>query len=252
MSDSLELSIHIEASPETVFRFLSDPALFQKWMGPGAILGTDTLTVHYPTGHHAAGTIRESIPNQRLVFGWGYSNNEHGIGPDSTVVTISLTPTPTGTLVTLTHAGLDAPQRAEHTLGWNHYLAQLAAASADLAFAASLPAAVQNYIAAWNETNESARLPLLEACWQDDAIFRDSMGATDTRSALNAYIANAHKFVPNFQLELANPPEQCRGYYRFSWLIRMPDGNIMARGTNFGQLAPNGRFASAIGFWDKQ
>jgi len=54
-----------------------------------------------------------------------------------------------------------------------------------------------------------------------------------------------------FLFGLAGTPEQSRGYYRFPWLIRMPDGNVMGRGTNFGQLSAAGRFASAVGFWDK-
>ena len=77
------------------------------------------------------------------------------------------------------------------------------------------------------------------------------MGVADGRIGLLHYITNAQKFVPGFQLELAGAPEQCHGYYRFQWLIRMPDGNVMGRGTNFGRLSSGGRFASAIGFWDK-
>lgn len=77
------------------------------------------------------------------------------------------------------------------------------------------------------------------------------MGAVDGRAALFSYIGNARRHVPGFHRELAAPPEHCHGHYRFAWLIRMPDGNIMGRGTNFGQLGPPSRFASAIGFWDK-
>ena len=69
--------------------------------------------------------------------------------------------------------------------------------------------------------------------------------------ALPHYITNAQKFVPGFAIELAGTPEQCHGYYRFPWLIRLPDGSEMGRGTNFGQLAGTGRFLSAIDFWDK-
>ncbi|MBI2688601.1 MAG: hypothetical protein HYX27_20050 [Acidobacteria bacterium] len=83
------------------------------------------------------------------------------------------------------------------------------------------------------------------------AAFRDSIGVADGREALPAYISNAQKFVPGFMLELAGTPEQCHGYYRFPWPIRMPDGNIMGRGANFGQLSGSGRFASAAGFWGK-
>ncbi len=69
--------------------------------------------------------------------------------------------------------------------------------------------------------------------------------------ALLLYIPNARKVVPGFLLELAGTSEQCHGYYRFLWLILMPEGNVMGRGTNFGQLSGTGRFLSAIGFWDK-
>ena len=251
MSDSLYLSIHVNARPETVYRFLSDPELFKQWMGPGALLEAAGIAVHYPTGDVARGRIREQVENRRLVFGWGYDQHTHGLGPDATTVTIELTATATGTTVTLTHAGIDAAQQAEHAKGWTHYLAQLAGAAAQLGFAAALPAAVDGYVRAWNETDIAARTALLEGCWEEDGIFRDSMGAVNSRVALLHYISGAQQFVPGFQLELAGKAEQCHGYYRFPWLIRMPDGSVMARGTNFGQMAGSGRFASAIGFWDK-
>jgi uncharacterized protein YndB with AHSA1/START domain len=251
MNDSLSLSIHIDAKPETVFRFLSDPELFKQWMGPGALLQAGGITVHYPTGETAIGTLRESVPNERIVFGWGYQNGDHGLTPDATTVTIQLTPTPTGTRVTLEHAGLSQAQQSEHAKGWNHYLGQLAAAASNLGYATALPAAVEAYIRAWNETDAALRDGHLQECWENDGLFRDSMGQADSRSALLHYIGNAQKFVPGFVLELASGPEQCHGYYRFSWQIRMPDGNVMGRGTNFGQLSPAGRFLSAIGFWDK-
>ncbi|MFN0102406.1 MAG: SRPBCC domain-containing protein [Bryobacteraceae bacterium] len=251
MSDTLELSIHVNAKPETVFRFLSDPELFKQWMGPGALLHTTGVTVHYPTGEIARGTLRESVPNERIVFGWGYDENTHGLAPDSTTVTIQLTATPTGTTVTLMHAGIDETRQAEHAKGWTYYLGQLGSAAANHGFAAALPAAVENYIKAWKETDLTARAAQLDACWEESAAFRDSMGVAEGRTALLHYISNAQKFVPGFQLELAGPPEQCHGYYRFPWLIRTPDGNVMSRGTNFGQLSSSGRFASAVGFWDK-
>lgn len=251
MSDQLELSIHINAKPETVFRFLSDPELFKQWMGPGAMLGTESVAVHYPTGETARGTLHESTPNERIVFGWGYADGAYGLLPDATTVTIQLIPTPSGTTVTLTHSGLTAAQQSEHAQGWTHYLGQLSGAAANLGFAAALPAAVENYINAWNETDVAARTVQLEACWEHDASFRDSMGVANGRIQLLHYISNAQKFVPGFALELAGKPEQCYGYYRFSWLIRVPDGNVMGRGTNFGQLSGGGRLASAVGFWDK-
>lgn len=196
MSDILELSIHINAKPETVFRFLSDPELFKQWMGPGAVLDANSVAVDYPTGQTARGTLRESTPNERIVFGWGYD------APDTTTATIQLTPTAAGTTVTLTHAGLTETQRSEHAQGWTHYLSQLASGAVNLGFAAALPTAVENYIKAWNERDISARAGQPDACWEDGAAFRDPMGVADGRIGLLHYITNAQKFVPGFQLEL--------------------------------------------------
>lgn len=159
---------------------------------------------------------------------------------------IDIAPTPTGALITLTPANAAGDPHA-----WRHYLAQLASSAASLHFAESLPAAVNAYIRAWNETDPAARAALLESCWEPHAVFKDGMGVADGRDALHAYIAAAQQFVPGFHLELAAPPEQCHGVYRFSWLIRKPDGSPMARGSNFGQLSLAGRFLSATGFWDK-
>ncbi len=243
MTDSLELSIHINAKPETGFLFLSDPDLFKQWMGPGAVLGTDSVAVQYPTGETVRGTLRESTLNERIVFGWGYD------APDESWVTIKLTAT--GTTVTLTHEGLDEARKAGHAQGWTYYLSQLNSGAANMGFVAVLPGAVAQYIKAWSETDVAARAAQLDLFWEDDAVFRDSMGSADGRTSLLHYISNAQKFVTGFALELAGTPEQCHGYYRFPWLIRLPDGSVMGRGTNFGQLVGTGRFLSAIGFWDK-
>jgi uncharacterized protein YndB with AHSA1/START domain len=247
----MELNIDIAAKPETVFRFLSDPELFKQWMGPGAILSATAVAVHYPNGGAARGTLKESVPNQRIVFGWGYEDGAHGLQPDATTVTIELTPTATGTRVTLRHDGIDEVQAAEHKKGWLHYLGQLKAGASNIGHAEALANAVNGYIQAWNETDFAKRETILAECWDEAGIFRDAMGSADGRVQLNYYIGGAQQFAPGFKLELDGAPEQCHGYYRFSWAIRMPDGNVMARGTNFGQLNANGQIASAIGFWNK-
>lgn len=251
MSNELVLTIDIAAQPDTVFQFLSDPELFKQWMGPGALLSSDQLTVHYPTGETARGTVRELVPNQRIVFGWGYDQHTHGLAPDSTTVTIELEPIPLGTRVTLRHSGLDEAQQSEHKKGWTYYLAQLGSAAANRKFAQALPKAAEAYIAAWNETDLAKREDLLRTCWEEDGVFRDSMGVAEGRTQLLHYISGAQQFVPGFRLELRGAPEQCHGYYRMPWLIRLPDGSQMAAGTNFGQIAPSGRFRFAVGFWDK-
>lgn len=225
MPAPLVLTIAIDAAPEVIFRFLSTRALVQKWMGPAA----------------ANCAPRESTGGERAVFDWTATN-------PPTTVTISLLPGPT---VELRHEGLDEAQQAELTPGWNFCLSQLKKTAINVTYVEALPTAVSNYILAWNEKDPAVRAGQLEACWEEDAAFQDAMGSAEGRTALLQYITSAQQFVPGFLLELAGPPENCNSYYRFPWLIRMPDGNIMGRGTNFGQLSPNGRFQSAIGFWEK-
>ena len=248
-TNKLELSIHIAAKPATVYRFLSDPKLFTQWMGTGAVLDADSLRVEYPNGHAAVGTIREAVADRRIVFGWGYENNAHGLAPDSTTVTIELTATPGGgTDVRLTHAGLDAGQQQEHSQGWMYYLSQLASAAAAIGAKEGLPDKVAAYCAAWNETDAAKRRELLASCWEPTAAFRDAMGSADGLDALDQYIANAHKLLPGFRLEAAGPADLVHGYVRFPWVIRLPDGSATMRGSNFGQLSPEGKFQFLTGF----
>jgi len=249
--ENLTLTIDIAAQPATVFQFLSDPEKFKQWMGPGANVGDGCITVQYPAGETARGTLRESVPGKRIAFGWGYDQGTHGLAPDSTTVVIELEPISIGTRVTLTHYGLDAAQQAEHAKGWKHYLAQLAGAAAGAVFAEALPKSVEAYVAAWNETDLAKRAELLELCWEETGVFRDSMGVAEGRIQLLHYIAGAQQFVPGFRLEASGTPEHCHGHYRFQWLIRLPDGSVMARGTNYGHMAPTGRFQLAIGFGDR-
>lgn len=225
MPDSLILSTSIDAPPETIFRFLSSRPLVQKWMGPAA----------------ANCAPRESNPGASASFDWNATT-------PPTTVTISILP---GPAVELRHDGLTPAQQAELTPGWTYCLSQLKAAAINVGYTEALPAAVDNYIRAWNETAPAAIAERLDQCWEDDAVFQDAMGSAAGRVALANYIAHARQFVPGFQLELAAPPENCNSYYRFTWIIRKPDGGIMGRGTNFGQLSPKGRFQSAVGFWDK-
>jgi uncharacterized protein YndB with AHSA1/START domain len=249
--NSLETSIQIAAKPSTVFRFLSDPKLFQEWMGTGAVLGQTDLTVSYPGGEVAKGTIREVIPDQKLVFGWGYVSSKHGLAPDSTTVTIELIPTSDGgTLVKLTHENLDQAQQSEHSKGWTYYLHQLSSQAETVAVAAVLPSTIATYCDAWNETIADRRRELLLQCWEPDAAFRDAMGSAETLQALDGYIAGAHQFLPGFRLEAAGPHDFVRGFVRFPWIIRLPNGNVMSRGTNFGRVSATGKFQFVTGFWD--
>jgi uncharacterized protein YndB with AHSA1/START domain len=128
VAEALRQEIRIDASPETVFPFFTDPARMTQWKG-----GTATLDPR-PGGVYrvvindriiAAGEYVEVLPPTRVVFTWGWEG-DHPVRPGSTTVEVELVPDGDGTLVRLTHHGLpDDEQRAQHAQGWTHYLGRL-------------------------------------------------------------------------------------------------------------------------------
>lgn len=121
--------ILIRASPETIFRFLTDATELLKWIGLNATLvpkpgGIFRLS---PNGRDVIrGEFLEVVPYSKVVFTWGYEDPGEDRPPaGSTTVEITLEPREDGTLVRLRHAGLMGKTRDRHATGWPHYLARL-------------------------------------------------------------------------------------------------------------------------------
>ncbi len=129
----IEREVRIAARPETVFPFLTDPARMTRWQGIEATLdprpgGIFRVTIN---GQNIArGEFAEVVANRRVVFTWGWEGEGHPVPPGSSRVEIDLIPDGDGTIVRLTHSGLPADAVADHTHGWEHYLARLAIAAA--------------------------------------------------------------------------------------------------------------------------
>ena len=68
----------------------------------------------------------EVVPNERVVFTFGWDVPEHPIPAGSTTVTITLIPDGDKTRVQLVHSGLPADAHADHRHGWDHFLSRLA------------------------------------------------------------------------------------------------------------------------------
>ena len=115
---------------DRTFELITQPERLRRWQTVAArvdlrVGGEFRWTV--TPGHHATGSFTEIEPGRRLVFTWGWEQNEEMAASDS-VVTLTLEPAEGGTSVRLTHAGLAEKQEAAHAEGWNHYLNRLVAA----------------------------------------------------------------------------------------------------------------------------
>jgi uncharacterized protein YndB with AHSA1/START domain len=145
MTGTAEVSVHVPATPDTVFQYFTDPALYVQWMGSEATLDPragGTYRVHMSDGFEAAGTYRTIDPPHQVVFTWGFADEEaaahtkHQRGEatsgsampaGSTRVTVTLAPEDAGTRLTLRHDDLPNPELTEgHQIAWETYLPRLA------------------------------------------------------------------------------------------------------------------------------
>ncbi len=125
---AIEKVITIAARPETVFRLLTDPSEYVRWKGKLAQLepraGGD-FRVDFPEDKGSVvGEFVEVVPNRRVVFTWGWQDNEI-VPPGSSTVQIDLEPDGNGTRLRLVHRGLPEGAIAEHAAGWEYFLPRL-------------------------------------------------------------------------------------------------------------------------------
>jgi uncharacterized protein YndB with AHSA1/START domain len=132
-SSVVEREIRIEAEPETVFLFFTDPERMVRWLGmgatldprPGGVFRVDTITDYSLEGEYVA-----VEPHNRIVFTWGYGSfpDPNPLPPGSSTVEVDLVPDGEATIVRLRHR-VPAELADFHTMGWEHYLGRLAIAA---------------------------------------------------------------------------------------------------------------------------
>ena len=130
MSDDgvVEVSVHVAAQPETVFPYFTDPGRYVQWMGTDATLEPapgGCYRVRMRDGVEAAGEFVEVDPPRRVVFTWGWTQDQ-AVPPGTTRVVVTLHPENGGTRIVLRHHDLPSSgQRGHHRQGWETYLGRL-------------------------------------------------------------------------------------------------------------------------------
>lgn len=134
--------IEIDASPEVVFKAISDPAELTNWFPDLAILepkvggriefsflkDSHRKPMEVPMDFFNEGTVVEFIKNKKLVYTWKWRGVPN---LTETLVTWDLEPISINkTRLTLTHTGFTGKEPdmmgiKEHTMGWTFYLDKL-------------------------------------------------------------------------------------------------------------------------------
>jgi len=124
--------IIIDAKPETIWPFLTDPERHIEWQGSDADIDPrpgGVYRVLVGGQHQSAGEYLEVVPMEKVVFTFGWEQDGHPIPPGSTTIEISLHPEGDKTRVRLMHRGLPDDAVSDHGHGWAHYLGRLAIAA---------------------------------------------------------------------------------------------------------------------------
>jgi uncharacterized protein YndB with AHSA1/START domain len=120
--------IVIDATPETIWPFLTEPEMHKQWMGtvveidprPGG-----TYRVLVAGEHQSSAEFIEVVPNEKLTYTFGWEQEGNPITPGSTIVELTLQPEGDKTRVRLVHRGLPADAVGDHEHGWTRYLDRL-------------------------------------------------------------------------------------------------------------------------------
>jgi uncharacterized protein YndB with AHSA1/START domain len=154
-TEVVEHEIRVDARPETVFGFFTDPVRMVQWMGIEAVLdprsgGVFRIAFHPPDeigefldatyetqpGRTSTplrvvlGEYLEVDPPRRIAFTWGWEHERYAIPPQSTEVEVTFTSEGKGTVVHLAHRRLPRDTVPLHRAGWTYYLPRLAIVAA--------------------------------------------------------------------------------------------------------------------------
>lgn len=125
-SDAFIGSIVIEAPPDEVFRYFTEPDAITAWMGDSAqvdpqpggafVLRLDDRVVE--------GRYIEVSPPSRIVISWGRRGSRE-LPPHASTLTVQIVAEGPSTRVTVVHTGLPRSEQERHALGWQFYLGRL-------------------------------------------------------------------------------------------------------------------------------
>ncbi|HEV8546997.1 MAG TPA: SRPBCC domain-containing protein [Candidatus Limnocylindrales bacterium] len=125
---SIERELRIQARPETVFDFWTDPVKMARWMGRDVRLDPrpgGELRIDYNGSDIARGAFVEVDRPNRIVITWGWEAAGNATPPGASTVEVTFTADGDGTILRFRHSGL-APEVVEsHAQGWDQFLPSL-------------------------------------------------------------------------------------------------------------------------------
>lgn len=107
-----------------------------------------------------------------------------------------------------------------------------------------------DYIALWNEVDPARRKALIAKAWTEDATYVDPMMQGSGHAEIDALVGAVHQRFPGHRFALTGSADGHGDRLRFSWALAAAGAEPIARGTDFGSIAGDGRLTAITGFLD--
>ena len=124
---TIEQTVHIAASPSTLWEYWTDPNRLAEWWGSEAEVVAEPgglFRVVMESGPVMRGEFIELDPPRRLVVSFGWESNAPAgpLAPGSTRVEVTLDPDGDGTVLTLRHFDMPTSHAPDHEKGWSFFV----------------------------------------------------------------------------------------------------------------------------------
>ncbi|RJL22951.1 nuclear transport factor 2 family protein [Bailinhaonella thermotolerans] len=110
---------------------------------------------------------------------------------------------------------------------------------------------VRRYLAAWNETDATARRTALAEVFAADAAYTDPLVSVRGLDGLDATIAAVQGQFGGLVFSLAGDVDAHHDIARFTWHLGPEGGEPIAVGFDVASVGGDGRITQVLGFLDK-
>ena len=111
---------------------------------------------------------------------------------------------------------------------------------------------VESYFAAWNAPDPITRMQLLERSFADEGVLiTPRAGRVSGRQAVLEHIGGLAQRFAGARVVPTSGIDEHHGVLRYSWRIVTADGSPLVDGTDFGELASDGRLLRIAEFDDR-
>ncbi|WP_327352357.1 nuclear transport factor 2 family protein [Streptomyces sp. NBC_01304] len=110
---------------------------------------------------------------------------------------------------------------------------------------------VGRYLAAWNETDATARRALIAEVFDEQAGYTDPLADVRGHDALDATIGAVQGQFPGLVFSLAGPVDAHHDIARFTWNLGPEGEQPLVVGFDVAVIGEDGRITDVHGFLDK-